>query len=569
MKRSPRVVDGWTSSTWAKVILIAVALFVGASVALGSHMYGWLTGEEYPLNPLTTIFELAFGKREGSIGLALSIFGAACVMTVIVTSVWSMIAGRGRRKRGDEMSNLTGTDVEELQEKTVREKAKRWGIDDAVGLPVGRTVKGGELLFSSFEDVCTLIAGMRTGKTTSWVIPRIMSAPGCVLVTSNKRDVVDATRYARLEKTAAKYWIFDPQMVCREKQECWWNPLSFVTDSTTAVKLANVFVDATTDKRSTRNDFFDTQARDLVAGCLLAAACAKRPITDAYVWINDETEDLPVRLLKDAGYGMWATRLQGIMRLVEETRSGVYGGAARILHFLTNENLLPWITPPPEGSDLEELDVPAFVRTHETLYCLSLEGGASAAPALAALTVAVAEAALEYGASCQGGRLPVPMLIELDEAANICPWRELPDMYSHFGSRGIVVDSILQSYAQGVDRWGESGMKKLWGPANLSIYLGGSKEMGWLRELSDLIGDVYEDSIQVQTSKQGSSTSKSIMGARRPIAPAADLAALPRGRGWVFASGATPVLIETLPWMTSEFAVSIYESIEESERTIA
>src|SRR5674536_386111 len=35
-------------------------------------------------------------------------------------------------------------------------------------------------------------------------------------------------------------------------------------------------------------------------------------------------------------------------------------------------------------------------------------------------------------------------------------------LYSHLGSRGIVVLTILQSYAQGVGVWGETGMKALW-----------------------------------------------------------------------------------------------------------
>jgi hypothetical protein len=39
----------------------------------------------------------------------------------------------------------------------------------------------------------------------------------------------------------------------------------------------------------------------------------------------------------------------------------------------------------------------------------------------------------------------------LDEAANVCRWRDLPNLYSHYGSRGIVLMTILQSWSQGVD----------------------------------------------------------------------------------------------------------------------
>ncbi|MEK8229329.1 TraG/TraD/VirD4 family protein [Oerskovia sp. M15] len=60
----------------------------------------------------------------------------------------------------------------------------------------------------------------------------------------------------------------------------------------------------------------------------------------------------------------------------------------------------------------------------------------------------------------------------LDEAANVCRWRELPNLYSHYGSRGIVLDTVLQSWSQGVEVWGESGMKKLWSASNVKVYGG-------------------------------------------------------------------------------------------------
>ncbi|WP_374754618.1 TraM recognition domain-containing protein [Arthrobacter sp. AFG20] len=41
------------------------------------------------------------------------------------------------------------------------------------------------------------------------------------------------------------------------------------------------------------------------------------------------------------------------------------------------------------------------------------------------------------------------MIGVLDEAANVCRWRELPNIYSHYGSRGIVLMTIPQSWSQG------------------------------------------------------------------------------------------------------------------------
>ncbi len=59
------------------------------------------------------------------------------------------------------------------------------------------------------------------------------------------------------------------------------------------------------------------------------------------------------------------------------------------------------------------------------------------------------------------------MVLVLDEAANICRISDLPALYSHLGSRGLVPLTILQSYSQAVGVWGETGTKALWGAATV------------------------------------------------------------------------------------------------------
>lgn len=63
----------------------------------------------------------------------------------------------------------------------------------------------------------------------------------------------------------------------------------------------------------------------------------------------------------------------------------------------------------------------------------------------AAFTAAVVEAAEKVRPSQSGGRLATPLLGILDEAAKVCRWKALPDQYSHYGSRGIILMTILKS----------------------------------------------------------------------------------------------------------------------------
>ena len=212
-----------------------------------------------------------------------------------------------------------------------------------------------------------------------------------------------------------------------------------------------------------------------------------------------------------------------------------------------------------------------FIREGGTLYSLSKEGRGTAGPLVTALTVAVVEAAEELAAVSPGGRLSTPLLGVLDEAANVCRWRELPNLYSHYGSRGIVLMTILQSWSQGVDVWGEAGMKKLWSAANIAVYGGGVKEKEFLEMLSALIGDYDKRTTSVSVGKGQRSITEQL--ARERILDIADLAALPKGRAVVLASGTRPTLITTQPWMTSPYAAEVKASIQKHDpgatRTLA
>ena len=356
--------------------------------------------------------------------------------------------------------------------------------------------------------------------------------------------------------------MFDPQGLAGEEQSWWWNPLSYVTDYVQAGALADMFLSAEDVSNKDGNDMWDQWACQLIAPMLLAAAKAGRPITALHTWLSDQTNDEPVLLLRSmAGEGdeedvqddllKAATSLEGFMGMPAETRGSVYGGAVRIMHFLNNTRLMRWVTP---VKDMPEFHPSEFVKTKQTLYCLSQEGRGSATQIVTPLTVAVVEAATAYATSQPGGRLSTPMLIELDEAANVCRWNELPSQYSHFGSRGLCVDTVLQSWSQGERVWGEKGMKALWSAANLKVYGGGVSEPEFLRNLSELIGMHWVDSTQISSSSQGRSYSTSKASQQRPIATVSDLQALPQGRAWVFASGAVATLVRLIPfWQQPDY----------------
>jgi len=557
--------DPGGASSEAILIWVCIALVVAVvgsiygAVHLGHRFAG--SGASIPSDPFALVFGLFGGEvpwpgTAGWIVLGVELVGAIVLAVLVALSLRAMNRKRSRVDRAASYMGR-GRDVEALGRKSAASTAGRLGVSGSPGVPIGRAIAGGQPLYGSWEDMHIDIWGPRTGKTTSRAVPAILDTPGAVLVTSNKRDVVDATRDVR--KDRGPVWVFDPQGIALEEPDWWWNPLSYVTDEVRAAKLAEHFATGSRDPGARTDAFFDPAGQDLLAGLLLAAALADLPITQVYTWLTRPRDDAAVEILRDHGYALTADQVAGVVAAPEEQRGGVFGTAQQMAACLTNRQVARWVTAG-TGDTRPQFHPDDFVRQDGgTLYSLSKEGRGTAGPLVTALTVAVVEAAEDLASRSAGGRLATPLLGVLDEAANVCRWRDLPNLYSHYGSRGIILMTILQSWSQGVEVWGESGMKKLWSASNVKVYGGGVSEVGFLADLAQLIGDY--DRLSSSTSTSRGQRTVSHQNHRERILDVADLSALPKGRAVVIASGSRPTLIRTSPWMAGPHAAAVRASI--------
>jgi type IV secretory pathway TraG/TraD family ATPase VirD4 len=540
--------------------LVALVLVVGLA-AVAAHRAGLaLAGLPAPAsrNPFNELAAVIRGVEPWP-AQSWVVF-AAILVTILAVGI---VVGRfilsvvGSRPRIDRAARFMGTgkDVRAITREGVSAKARElgYGTLKSAGVLLGRAVAGGRELLYSWEDVSVAIAGPRVGKTTSLVIPAIADAPGAVVTTSNKRDVVDATRAYR-ERTSGRVWVFDPQGVAAEPPSWWWNPLTFVTSEEKALELAKLFSFVSRGRSGSRDSFFDGSAETLLAGMLLAAAASGRTLSHVYSWLNDVSDDEPALVLRQHDLTKAAESVHNIIAAPEKQKGGVYGTAQQIMSFMVGAQATRWVEPTGPGDTRPEFRPDEFVQGNGTLYLLSMEGGADAAAIVTALTVAVTQAA-ERRAVAAGGRLPVPLLLVLDEAANVCRWEQLPNLYSHYGSRGISIMTILQSWSQGVEVWGEAGMKKLWTAANAKVYLGGVDEAAFLEDLSRLVGDYELTTVSRSHSSTGSSSS--VQARQERVLDASDLRAMPRGRGLLLYSGTPAVLLRTVPWMSGPHAAEL------------
>jgi type IV secretory pathway TraG/TraD family ATPase VirD4 len=425
----------------------------------------------------------------------------------------------------------------------------------------GKVVSTGQKFVQSWEDLSLDIWGPRTGKSTSRVMPAILDAPGAVVSTSNKRDVVDGTRGVR--EDTAPVWVFDPQKIAQEEADWWWNPLSYVTDEEKAFKLTQHFSVGSRVPGSKPDAYFDPEGRRHPL-LVFPRGRARGTAHHAGLLVGDGTgQPGTIEILREHDYELQYKGLESTLELADKQPDGIFGTAEKMIQCLKSRNTLRWVAPmggATVATDARRQFNPhAFAASQETIYILSKEGAGSAAPLTTALTVAIAEA-MEERAERSGGRLPLPALFALDELANVVRWAALPDQFSHYGSKGLMVMGILQSWSQGVELWGEANMRKIWSAANVNVYGGGVAEEGFLRALSDLIGDYSYINVSVSSGKSGSSRSR--QEGKERIFDVSNLAELDRGRAVVLASGAPATLVRTMPWYTGPHKEAVEASIK-------
>ena len=540
--------------------LVAVAAVAGETAAqAGAAIDHWR--HRPPLDPLALLLELADGRtRWPPAGTPIAIaIAVACAVAAIFAVV---VQRRGAVRSADRAARLLGTgrSVHPVSLPNAKATANRFGVEEP-GLPIARAVAGGQTLYATWEDMQCDIWGPRKGKSSSRAIPTLLAAPGPAFATSNKPDLYAATRGAREQH--GRVWNFDPEQLAAGEPEWWWNPLTYVTSDRRALELTDAFVGAYRDPDARPDPFFDPAGQELVSHLLRAAALASRPTTQALLWSTRPNDDEPARILQDHGLQLAAASVLDHIHAPFEQRGGVYGTARQILSFLRDPDIAHWVTGSGPTDRRPQLDLAAFVHSRDTLYLHSKEGQGSSAGLVTALAMALCDAAEQLARRSPGGRLPVPLVGVLDEAANICRWRQLPDLYSHYGSRGIPLLTLLQSWSQGAQVWGQTGMRKLWGASNVRVYGGGSAEEEFLSDLEKLIGEYNRlvASPSAVRAPGGASTSTSWQLTPTPILTVADLTALQRDRIIVMPSGSPPVLGEPIYWWNTRHAKLVEKSI--------
>ncbi|WP_411574825.1 type IV secretory system conjugative DNA transfer family protein [Streptomyces fradiae] len=547
--------DGYDFVLRILLVVLAVAVPLSHLAWLSGNITAHLTGTDpAPYQPAAALLHpeqvwpdveetsLLIGARVVPIVLLLLLGAAAGVL-------WARHKNRsGVRKKITGMAKAQ--DIEPLLAKAITDKARslRPSLKTAkhidakdTGILLGNLQGSRHEVRMGYEDVAVAIMAPRSGKTTSLAIPSVLNAPGPVLLTSNKAagDAYTACYDARCQ--VGRVWSMDPQQIAHAERTMWWNPLADAKTLDGAGRLAGHFLAASVDA-SQQGDFWSKAGSNILSQLFLAAALDERPITDVMQWLAFPADRTPLDILRDHGFAAVASQLKGTVEGPPETRDGIYETARQYAAALLNSEIAAWVTPQKDAAEFRPAD---FVTSTDTLFLLSKDGGGGASALIAACADSVMRAATAQ-AERAGGRLDPPMLAILDEAANVCKISDLPDLYSHLGSRGIIPITILQSYRQGQKVWGDAGMDAMWSASTVKVIGSGIDDPDFADKLSRLIGDHDVETTSTSHSESGKSTSVSMRQER--ILPADAIRALPKGTALCFATGMRAAMLDLRPW---------------------
>jgi len=325
----------------------------------------------------------------------------------------------------------------------------------------------------------------RSGKTSSLIIPNILGANGAVVTTSTKPDVVDATVVAR--SLVGTCHLFDPTGSVDDRagiHRLRWSPLPACTSWRTALSTARslAIVAAPSDNAThVGASHWTERAQALLAPLLHAAALEGADMRTVLGWV-DRHRALPAQqILSGAAASIPRDLLDGIVTTDERELSGIWSTASGALGGFRSEEALAATCDP-------DFDPLAFVSSGDTVYIATpAHHQALVAPLVVGFLDDVRRAAYQRAASGHGVDRP-PVLLALDELANIAPLPDLPSMISEGGGQGLVTLACFQDLSQARHRWPTraDGFPSLFGT---TVVLPGIGDVRTLDSLSILSGD--------------------------------------------------------------------------------
>ncbi|MHB1809136.1 MAG: type IV secretory system conjugative DNA transfer family protein, partial [Solirubrobacteraceae bacterium] len=408
-------------------------------------------------------------------------------------------------------------------------------------------------LFRSPAGSAAIIVGPpKSGKTRKVIAPTLACWSGPALCTSTKGDLLAGAGYrAKIGPVA----LYDPTGSLGSGVSVGFSPLSRCDTWDGAVEVANALLSPLSSDQSVRHgEHFSTAARMLLAPLFHAAVLHGGGLEAVKRWLARFDFDEPTEILRTHDARRAIEDLTGIAAQSSgDYRTSVLGTAQVALAWASRQAVRqstdPQITP--------QIDLKRLLDQNGTLYVVSPSRiQQELAPLIAALIDALCATAIDTAITNTNGRLDPPLLLALDEVANIAPIRNLPRLLSEGIQQGIVPVLGVQDMSQLRSKWGEHDAATMWSTPALRLILPGIADPYTAKLTAEACGEQLvwrpqigqNNSTSQQADRHGHShtdgDTHTYAQQREPTIQPADLRAMPPGRGLALPQGHQPIPLD-------------------------
>jgi type IV secretion system protein VirD4 len=408
--------------------------------------------------------------------------------------------------------------------------------------------RGGEL-WVPFDRTTGVIGPQGSGKTLDLLTPALLGAPGAALVTLTKAEdlLLSLTERSRNDRPCV---VLDPFGLAEGVvEELIWDPIQGCVDSKVAERRAKAFTAGTvkgaihggTGDEAAR--FYAAESAKALQAYFHAAALTGKTLDDVLRWVaNPLAATDPGEILKrhphaePFWHGLLHGALNGDDRTAGNTITTVQQAMSLFFQAETRRRCVP-------GAGRAATTLTEVIRGRGTIYLLGREDPyASASP----LMTAVAEHVLDTGLALAnnspwGGRLCPPLLSVLDELPSTAPLPTLRTRMANERALGLSFIWAAQTRPQLTSIFGEHEARALLGLTNVLVMFGGSKDVAFNQEISDLLGTVRVGRSSYQTGGYHGG-GRTISGDDIPILRPEEVRRLPERQALAIAENSKPII---------------------------
>lgn len=407
-----------------------------------------------------------------------------------------------------------------------------------------REPRGGEL-WVPWDRTAGVIGPQGSGKTLDLLAPALIDAPGAALTTLTKVDDLLLTFTSR-SRDGRPAVVLDPFGLVPGLPEVVWDPIRGCVDPLIAERRAKAFTAGTVKGAVAEGHgdsaarFYAAEAAKVLQAYFHAAALTGRSLEDVLAWVaNPLAATVPHEILREHPHAasFWAGLLYGALHGDDRTAGNTTTTVQQAMSLFFQEDIRRRCVPRPGRP---ATDIADAIARGGTIYLLGREDPyASASPLMTAFAEHVLDTALAAANTSPLGRLCPPFHAILDELPSTAPLPTLPTRMANERALGISFLWAAQAWPQMSAIFGEQAARSLVSLTNNLIVFGGSKDVSFNREISDLLGDVRVARTSWQTGRMGG---RQVSADDIPILTGAEIRQLRERHALVLSENGAPII---------------------------